>query len=115
MAGHLEKPSHHRYYCRLDGQDTLVALHVGYVNGVVYNLKGAKLGAVSSAGVVTNAAGKTVGRVVKGTFKGTAFSSKDQTYNHKLVDAAGNQVGLVNADANPNLVAAWAFLMFAKK
>ncbi|MBR1463845.1 MAG: hypothetical protein IJ604_10815 [Prevotella sp.] len=86
-----------------------------YVNGVVYNLKGAKLGAISSAGVVTNAAGKTVGRIVKGSFKGTAFSSKGQTYNHKLVDAAGKQVGLVNADANPNLVAAWAFLMFAKK
>lgn len=116
------------YWCRLDdvkvfGYDPtwnwLVDSsrdHVGkYVNGVVYNLKGAKLGAVSSAGVVTNAAGKTVGRVIKGSFTGTAFSSKGQTYNHKLVDAAGKQVGLVNADANPNLVAAWAFLMFAKK
>ena len=116
------------YWCRLDdvrvfGYDPtwnwLVDSNrdrVGkYVNGIVYNLKGAKLGAVSSAGVVTNASGKTVGRIVKGTFKGTAFSSKGQTYNHKLVDAAGKQVGLVNADANPNLVAAWAFLMFAKK
>ena len=83
--------------------------------GVIYNRQGKKLGAVSSAGVCTNAAGKMVGKIVKGSFQGTAFSAKGKTFNYKLVDAAGKQVGLVEADANPNLVAAWAFFMFAKK
>ena len=85
-----------------------------FSGGVLYDRWGVKYGSVQN-GVVKNRHGKMVGKAVKGQFKGTAFGGKDKDFNYKLVDAGGKQVGLIQTNASPDLVAAWAFCMFAKK
>ena len=59
--------------------------------------------------------GQVVGKVTHGDYTGTYLASKGKFYNWKLTDASGKQVGLLATNASPNLAAAWAFLMFAKK
>jgi len=85
-----------------------------FSGGVLYDRWGVKYGSVQG-GVVKNRHGQVVGKAVKGQFKGTAFGGKDKDFNYKLVDASGKQVGLIQTNASPDLVAAWAFCMFAKK
>ena len=85
-----------------------------FSGGVLYDRWGVKYGSVQG-GVVKNRHGQIVGKTVKGSFKGTAFGGKDKDFNYKLVDASGKQVGLIQTNASPDLVAVWAFCMFAKK
>lgn len=85
-----------------------------FSGGVLYDRFGVKYGSVQG-GTVKNRHGQVVGRVVKGSFKGTYLGGKDKDFNYKLVDASGKQVGLIQTNASPDLVAAWALCMFAKK
>ena len=85
-----------------------------FSGGVLYDRFGVKYGSVQG-GVVKNRHGQVVGKVVKGAFKGTYLGGKGKDFNYKLVDASGNQVGLLQTNTSPDLVAVWAFCMFAKK
>ncbi|MBP3776114.1 MAG: hypothetical protein J6I37_03910 [Prevotella sp.] len=85
-----------------------------FSGGVLYDRFGVKYGSVQG-GIVKNRHGQVVGKAVKGAFKGTYLGGKGKDFNYKLVDASGNQVGLVQTNASPDLVAVWAFCMFAKK
>ena len=85
-----------------------------FSGGVLYDRFGVKYGSVQN-NVVKNRHGQVVGKVTHGDYTGTYLASKGKFYNWKLTDASGKQVGLLATNASPNLAAAWAFLMFAKK